>query len=604
MNTQADFAATLVDEWVIAGVRDAVVSPGSRSSPLAVALLADPAVRVHVRLDERSAAFFAIGCSLGTGRPTVLVTTSGTAAAEVHAAVIEADLGGVPLIVCTADRPPELHRVGAPQTIDQQGLFGGAVRLYLEPGVPDEATRGTWRSMASRLVAESVAGPRGPGPVHCNLAFRDPLTGERGEPAPKRRSGARSPWHERTGGVGASRAAVAALLGAVAGVERGVIIAGAGAGGARPEDEDGATTGGSSPDAAPVLALARALGWPVLTDPRAWPREPYPEVVAACDGLVRSSAALSVLLPDVVLHLGAPHASKVLASWCVTTSAAGAEHVVVDPYGRFQDPDRTASKLIAADPAELALAAVERLDASAGTVTDRTWLSSWQRAEQAAQEAIDEVLAPHVEVTEPGVARDLFALLPPGATLVASSSMPIRDLEWFARARPGAPAVLANRGANGIDGITSTVLGVASACDGAGGPVVGLLGDLAFLHDVSGLVWGAAEERPDATLVVVDNAGGGIFNFLPYAASLDEASFERGFATPQACDLGHVALGFGCGVLVVDKIADLGTALDTAIAEGGLQVVLVRTERRANVALHEELHAAVASAVDLSLAVG
>jgi 2-succinyl-5-enolpyruvyl-6-hydroxy-3-cyclohexene-1-carboxylate synthase len=287
----------------------------------------------------------------------------------------------------------------------------------------------------------------------------------------------------------------------------------------------------------------------------------------------------------------------------VATAAGGAAHVLVDPYGRFQDPDRLATSVIVADPGELARAAAERLHGAA--TSNGRWLAAWRAADDSAQQAIDEVLARYGEVTEPGVARELFAVAPRDAAIVASSSMPIRDLEWFTRPRPGAPLVLANRGANGIDGVTSTVLGVASARAAADrGPTIGLIGDLAFLHDVSALVWGAAEERPDATLVVVDNAGGGIFNFLPYSASLDEASFERAFGTPQACDLGHVALAFGCGATVVEKLADLGEALAGAIAEGGLQVVLVRTERRANVRLHEELHAAIAAAVDASVLPG
>lgn len=595
MSTQSDFAATLVDEWARAGVRDAVISPGSRSSPLAIALLADRLVRTHVRLDERSAAFFAIGCSLASGRPTVVVTTSGTAAAEVHAAVLEADLAGVPLVVCTADRPPELHGVGASQTVDQTGLYGGAVRCYVEPGVPDEATRGTWRSLASRLVAEALAGPAGPGPVHANLAFRDPLAGEVRELAPARSAPDRAPWHEVVRVPAAGERAVGALAGRIAGVARGAIVAGAGAAGA-----GGPLGGGAGPGAVAVFALARALGWPVLADPRAWPRTPEPELVAAADGVLRSTGAVERLRPDVVLHLGAPPASKVLAHWCAATAAAGTAHLLVDPYGRFQDPDRIMASVIAADPAELALAAARRIAGLPAPSSD--WLASWQAVERAAQQAIGEVLAAHGECTEPGVARALFAVLPDGATLVTSSSMPVRDIEWYAAPRPGAPRVLANRGANGIDGVTSTVLGAAATARAeGGGPVVGLLGDLAFLHDVSALVWGAAEQRPDATLVVVDNAGGGIFSFLPHATALDEASFERVFGTPQACDVGHVALAFGCGVLVVERLADLGEALAAAFVEGGLQVLLVRTERRANAALHDELSSAVAAAVDAAL---
>jgi 2-succinyl-5-enolpyruvyl-6-hydroxy-3-cyclohexene-1-carboxylate synthase len=262
-----------------------------------------------------------------------------------------------------------------------------------------------------------------------------------------------------------------------------------------------------------------------------------------------------------------------------------------------------------ADPDELARAAVARLgrygpgDERTGTAAaPDSWLSCWNRAERAAQSAIDKILSEDGEVTEPGVARELFSILPERSTLVVSSSMPVRDIEWYSRPRPSAPRVLANRGANGIDGVTSTVLGVASAIgNDAVFPVVGLIGDLAFLHDVSALVWGAAEKRPSAILVVIDNAGGGIFNFLPYATSLDEATFERGFGTPQVCDLAGVALAFGCSVVVVEQISELAGAIAAASSEGGLVVVLVRSERGANVALHDRLNAAIASAVDSAL---
>ncbi len=610
MSTQADFAATLVDEWVRAGVRDAVLCPGSRSAPLAAALLAREDLRVHVRLDERSAAFFAIGCALGSGRPAVVVTTSGTAAAELHAAVLEADLGGIPLVVCTADRPPELHGVGAPQTVDQRGLFGRAVRLYAEPGVADEASRGSWRSLASRLVAAAASGPGGPGPVHANLAFRDPLTGDTGELPAHRRFlsppilggdgpvGADVPWHSGVRSSAAGSEAVDALEALVARSDRGVVVAGAGAAGSGRAGQEG------------VLELARVLGWPVLADPRAWPRVPAPGVVSAADGVLRSSVASEHLAPDMVLHLGAPHASKVLASWCAETARQGAVHVLVDPFGRFQDPDRITSVVLGADPGELCASVAAVLDVR--TKADRGgWLASWRVAESAAQSAIDGVLARRDACSEPGVARELFDLLPAGATLVVASSMPIRDVEWYTRPRAGAARVLANRGANGIDGVTSTVLGVAASSAAGGGPgggsrngtvpVVGLLGDLAFLHDLSGLVWGSAESRPDATLVVVDNGGGGIFDFLPHASSLDERRFERGFRTPQASDIAGVARALGCNVREITSRAQLSGALAGSIADTGTSVVLVRTASEGNVALHDEIHAAVVAAVDDAL---
>ncbi len=590
MSTQAEFAATLVDEWARSGVRDAIVCPGSRSSPLAVALLADRRLEVHVRLDERSAGFFAIGCALASGRAVVVLTTSGTAAVELHAAVVEADLAGVPLVVCTADRPPSLHGIGAPQTVGQQRLFGPVVRHYAEPGVARDADRRAWRSLASRLVAESLAGPRGPGPVHVNLAFVEPLTGAAAA-APPARAGEGEPWHTVSRGGAASNEAVEAFVELASRRDRGVLVAGEGA--------PGAAGGG----VAAVLGLARALGWPVLADVRAWPRTPDPHVVVAADGVARSLAALGALRPDVVVHLGSPHASKALARWCAATAELGTDHVLVDPFGRFQDPERVASTVVAADPGVLAARATARLAGRPGR--DEQWLGRWRTADAAAQLAIDDVLAPIGPCTEPAVARALHASVPEGATLVVSSSMPVRDLEWFAAARPGAPRVLANRGANGIDGVTSTVLGAAAVRERGAGPVVGLIGDLAFFHDLSGLVWGAAERPPDATLVVVDNAGGGIFDFLSYPSELDPATYERAFATPQRSDVGAVARALGCTVHEVHEIRVLGPELAAASSAGdGIHVVHVRTDRSRNVSLHGELERAIVASVDAAVGSG
>ena len=607
MSTQAEFAATLADEWARAGVRDAVVCPGSRSAPLALALLAEARVTVHVRLDERSAGFFAIGCAKATGRAVVVVTTSGTAAAELHPSVLEADLAGVPLIVCTADRPPVLHGVGAPQTVCQQRIYGPAVRFYAEPGVAGGVDRRAWRSIGSRLVAEALGGPCGPGPVHANLAFAEPLTGTVDQ-LPPGRGGADDPWHAVTRGGAASDAAVGSLLAAVGRSARGVIVAGDGATGAGGDDPgDTGEGGGRAAPGAPgtgtpsrrvaAIELARALRWPVLADPRAWPRTPDPCVVASAAAIARSPAATGALRPDVVVHLGAPHASKAVAAWTAATARLGTHHVLVDPYGRYQDPDRTAATVVAADPAELSRRAANSvLTAPAGA-----WLERWIAADAAAQRAIDGVLADHAECTEPGVARALHAAVPEGATIVVSSSMPVRDLEWFAGARAGAPRVIANRGANGIDGVVSTVLGAAAARARAEGPVLGLMGDLAFLHDVSGLVWGQAEQPPDATLVVVDNGGGGIFDFLPYATELDGRSFDRAFATPQRADVAVVARAFGCTVRELGALAELAPAVAVATADRGITVVIARTDRKANVALHAELEHAVTAAVDDAL---
>jgi 2-succinyl-5-enolpyruvyl-6-hydroxy-3-cyclohexene-1-carboxylate synthase len=586
----ASFSATLVDEWVRAGLTDAVLAPGSRSTPLAVALARESRIALHVRLDERSAAFFALGIGLATGRPAVLLTTSGTAAVEVHAAVVEAHLSRVPMIVCTADRPPELHHVGAPQTIEQGGLFAGAVRFFAEPGLPDDGGRWSWRSLGSRLVAEATVGPMGPGPVHANLAFREPLLETPDELPPGRRNG--RPWH-RAGGVRRvpEPASLDALVGLARPAARGLIVAGAGAG---------------TPEV--VRRLADTLGWPVLADPRSGarvPGTPGAATVAAADALLRVESFAASHLPEIVLRLGAPWASKVLSGWLTSCAAAGAVQVMVDPHWAWRDPGREADMVIAADPDHLIEALVSRVPAGVASgrsawAAPASWSAAWAEAEASAQGAIEGALGRHDEATEPGVARAVFAWAPPGSTVVASSSMPVRDLEWFAAPRSDPPRVLANRGANGIDGVASTTLGVAAAAAGTGGPVVGLLGDLAFLHDSTALLQGRREPALPAVLVVIDNGGGGIFSFLPQAGELDEAMFERLFGTPQRIDVADLARAAGCDTIEVARSREVPAQLDSALSHAGRRgpaVLVVRTDRKANTALHSELEAEVALAL-------
>ncbi|MDQ1403557.1 MAG: 2-succinyl-5-enolpyruvyl-6-hydroxy-3-cyclohexene-carboxylate synthase [Actinomycetota bacterium] len=561
---QAAFAHTLVDEWVRGGVSDAVVAPGSRSTPLAMALITEGRMRVHVIVDERSAAFFALGLGLATGRPAVVLTTSGTAAVELHPAIVEAHHAGVPLIACTADRPPALQGIGAPQTIDQSNLFPGVLRFAAAPGLPTNAGRGTWRSLAARAVLEATAGPDGPGPVHLNLAFDDPLVAEPAGLAPGRASG--GPWH-----VAARRHqpppddVVDFLLAASA---RGVIVAGAGAG-----------------DPAAVHAAAAALGWPVLADPRSGCRIPAVTTVAAADALLRSPSFVEAHRPEAVLRLGAPWASKVLsqalAEWDVPV-------VHVDPFGRWLDPERVATRVVHADPT----AVCEAVAAKGASDRLGTWAESWAASESSAQAGIDAALADIVPITEPWLARVLVAQLPDGAALVTSSSMPVRDIEWYSRPRTGLK-VLANRGANGIDGVVSTALGVAAS---HAGPTVALVGDLAFLHDTNGLlaINGTAAGL-DCTIVVVDNDGGGIFSFLPQATEISEPRFERLFGTPHGLDLATVAAAHGAPAYRVDALPDFLPTVDAAMAAGGVRVVHVRTDRRLNVSVHQRIHDSVAA---------
>lgn len=575
-DTQATFCATLVDEWARGGVRAAVVCPGSRSTPLALALadLADDGrLALHVHHDERSGGFMALGLARATGHAVVVLTTSGTAAVELHPAVVEAHHAGVPLLVCTADRPPELRDVGAPQTIDQTRLYGGAVRWFADPGPPELASAPRWRALAARALAETAGPP--PGPVHLNLPFREPLVGTPDPSLPPGRSGGR-PW------VVAPPAPLLwpeeLEIGALRG-RRGLILAGHPCG--DPDD---------------VGRVAEGLGWPLVADPlsSAWA---VPSgsgcpggvvAVAHLDAILRSEAARAALRPDTVLRIGRPPASRVVDEWL---ASCGADEIVV-PGGAWTDPPGAAATVIRADPAEV-------LHALAGEIvaTERVpgWLDAWCAAGRAAVTAAAETLATLPEPHEPGVARDVVAALPAGAALVISSSMPIRDVERYAVPRDDL-RVVANRGANGIDGVVSTAVGVALA----GGPVALLIGDLAFLHDSNGLL-GIAGRDVDLVCVVVDNDGGGIFSFLPQARHLEGARFEALFGTPHGLDLVAVAAALGVPARAVGAGEDVAVSVAGAVASGGVHVLVVRTDRSGNVDVHQRIDAAIAAAVESAL---
>jgi 2-succinyl-5-enolpyruvyl-6-hydroxy-3-cyclohexene-1-carboxylate synthase len=555
--TQATFCATLVDEWVRAGVGHAVVAPGSRSTPMALALAARPELTVHVHHDERCAAFTALGIGLATGAAAVLLCTSGTAATHFHGAVVEAHQAGVPLVVVTADRPPELRDVGAPQAIDQTHLYGRAVRWFHEPGVADEAARGSWRTLGARSVAQATGWPGRPGPVHLNLAFREPLTGEPG-PLPAARDDREpphaSPWASTWRGVSPWTAVRWCDLAG----RRGVVVA-----------------GGRSHDAA---ALGARLRWPVIVGAQG-KGDVDARVVSHGDALLRDPAVADALRPEAVLRVGPLPSSRVVNEWLARSAAV--EHVIADDW---LDPAGTVATFDLGRGVPPALA-------DAPSPSPDGWADRWRRLDDAADVAIAAVLADHPEPTEPGTARTLLATLPAGAHLVVSSSMPVRDLEWYAEPRPDV-TVHANRGANGIDGVLSTAVGVALATYA---PTACLIGDVAFLHDSNALL-GLARRAVDLTVVVVDNDGGGIFSFLPQASTVAPERFELLYGTPHGVRVEALAAAHGLQAVTVASAAALAPAIRASVQTGGARLVVVRTDRRANVVLHHELHAAVAAA--------
>ncbi|MDH2426204.1 2-succinyl-5-enolpyruvyl-6-hydroxy-3-cyclohexene-1-carboxylic-acid synthase [Sphaerisporangium sp. TRM90804] len=547
MNPATALSTVLVDELVRCGVTDVVLAPGSRSAPLAIAAHADSRIRLHVRVDERSASFLAIGLARRSQRPVALVCTSGTAAANFHPAVIEAHESGVPLLVLTADRPPELRDTGASQTIDQVKLYGSSVRWFCEVGVPEERPGQVayWRSLACRAYQRAL-GPADPGPVHLNLAFREPLIPD-GDPS----------WCEPLDGGPAGpwvrfRLAPPSVGLHVPATRRGVLVVGDGAVNVRR-----------------YVAAAGMAGWPVLSEPTGGAR--YGDhAISAYHFLLGTPEFADAHVPDVVVTLGRPSLSRPLLSWL---KRAG-EHVVVTAgAARWPDPTRSATQV--AEVAEIPVAP-----------GDDTWLRSWRSAEAAAREAVDAVLDDS-GTTEPRVARDLAEALPNNSLLFCGSSMPIRDLDQAMRPRRGV-RLMANRGASGIDGLVSTAAGAALAHNG---PSYALLGDLTFLHDQNGLIIGPREPRPDLCLVVVNNDGGGIFSLLPQAAL--PGPFERVFGTPHGVDLSYVAAATGTPHTLLSSIGDLPKALRGE----GPRMVEVRTDREENARVHAALRESTQKAV-------
>jgi len=546
-----------VDELVRCGMRAACTAPGSRSTPLVLSLVRDERLRCYSHLDERVAGFFAVGLAKASGLPVAVACTSGTAAVELAPAVYEAREARVPLVVLTADRPPELRDVGAGQTIDQLKLYGDAAKWFVEVGT-HEATpaRLRWiRTLACRAFWTATTGRRGP--VHLNLPLREPLVLDEGETLPPDDSGRPGgrPWV-----VHAQAAAQPAQV--TFGGARGVIVAG------RDERH-------------PALpaALARAAercGYPLLADPLSGARRGG-AAVAHYDALLRDEAFAAAHAPDFVLRVGDLPTSKPLRQWLA--GQADAAQVRLDPEEGWQDPDGVVETMLVADP----VATLDALDASA----DPAWLRSWRLADEAAARAIAATLGD--ALSEPLVAAQLGADLPATATCFVASSMPVRDVETFWPARDAPPRALSHRGANGIDGTVSGALGAAA---GGAGPVVLLIGDVALAYDLGALAAGTRLGL-SLTIVLLNNDGGGIFSFLPVARERD--AFEEHVATPHGLDFARAAALYGCAYTRADDPAALRTALDAA--GDGVALIEVRTDRDENVALHRRVWAAVADAL-------
>lgn len=567
-NANTALASAFAEELARGGVRLAVISPGSRSTPLAVALWRQPEIEVSVIVDERSAGFFALGAAQASGEPVALLCTSGTALVNYHPAVAEADESAIPLLVLSADRPPELRGIGAGQTIDQIKTFGSSVRWFCEVGTHEADDEGLlhYRSVACRALSMAHGEVR-PGPVHLNLPWREPLA-----PVPVERAVTATDPLALQGRDKRPLTAVTQIdlepsvflldemAGHIGDAISGVIVAG------RQLDPELRE---------PLAHLARVSGFPILADPtsqlRCGPHD-RSHIVAAYDLLLRDEHFARSVVPELVLRFGEMPTSKPLRAWL---AASGADEIVIDPYGGWNEPTNRAAAILRADPTELASGWAARLEGLEGRERPRP--DRWLEAETAAQAALSQAFAEDKEITEPALHRVLGEAHRDGDLVYTSSSMPIRDQEAFLAASTTDALFLSNRGANGIDGLISSGIGAAHA---SGRPTTIVVGDLGLLHDLGSLASLRDVETP-VRIVVIDNDGGGIFHFLPQESALPDDEFEALLGTPRGIDAAKAAELFDLPHRHLESLADLPEAL-----AAGTGLIEVKTDRRTNVEAH------------------
>jgi 2-succinyl-5-enolpyruvyl-6-hydroxy-3-cyclohexene-1-carboxylate synthase len=585
-----------VDELARCGMRDACTSPGSRCTPLVLTLAREQRLRCHSHIDERCSGFFALGLAKASALPVAIACTSGTAVAELLPAVVEAYEGRVPLIVLSADRPPELREVGAGQTIDQLKIFGRFAKWFFEVGTHEPSSeRVRWmRTLACRAYWTALEGR--PGVVHLNFPLREPLVCDEAPPAGgEGRPDGRS-FVSRPAQTFDSDAAAAMLLEPIGRSRRGVLVAG--------RHERNTALGAAAEH------FCELVGWPLLADPMSGARR-GDAAVAHYDALLREPGFAHRHTPDFVLRVGDLPVSKPLRTWLASLNDT--PQVALDPEGAWQDPASAVSDSLATEPAAM-LGALARLLETASATQDQgpdqgdDWLASWRSADERAAEAILGTLA-EGGLSEPSVAAELGVLLPQEATLFVASSMPVRDIETFWPARPDPPRVLCNRGANGIDGTVSSALGAAAA---SRAPVVLLIGDVALAYDISALL---AVRRLELklTIVLLNNEGGGIFDFLPVASTemardtspgaLDDYEaapdiYTRHIATPTGLDFATAAELYGLDHKSVANIGGFRAALERALALPGSTILEARTERARNVELHRRVWSTVSDALN------
>ncbi|MEE2668839.1 MAG: 2-succinyl-5-enolpyruvyl-6-hydroxy-3-cyclohexene-1-carboxylic-acid synthase [Gemmatimonadota bacterium] len=586
------WARAFIDELARQGVEHASLAPGSRSTPLVMACARDKRIRTWVHLDERCAGFFALGIGRSSGRPSAVITTSGTATANILPAVVEASHAGVPMVVLTADRPPELRGTDANQTIDQRAIYGSFVRENLDAGMPSaEALRGV-RTLACRAMASTLT-PR-PGPVHVNLPFEKPLepTELSAEDEAKLRKMDPLGLDGRADGLPLSAVDwqptrvptedLKKVLGVLKGSVRGVIVAGP----TREPEVVGPAIG----------LLARATGFPVLADPLSGARfGTYcgRQLVTTFDLFLRKSLVRRALRPDVVLRIGGPPTSASVLTYI--HEYRGIPQVLIRSGPWWRDHVEAASHVIHGD-------VVDFLESMASSLCDPSsseWCTRWVDLDRTARAVLT---ANSEEPFEGKVLAAVAGSLPPKGALFVSNSMPVRDLDAFGGGGSKAFRVFGNRGASGIDGIVSTVAGITAAVKGmevdATGetqlPVVAVLGDVAFHHDMNGLL-AVSKYQLDVLFVVINNDGGGIFHMLPIRDH--EPEFTSHFAAPHGLNFTHAAEMYGIRYRYLEEASMLGEALGDLLSETGPRILEIRSDRAKNVRRRKEIEKAVCQAV-------
>ena len=591
------YVCAFVDELQRAGIHNVVVCPGSRSTPLALACAAQPGLHTWMHVDERSAAFFALGMAKRSGQPVALVCTSGTATANFFPAIVEAKLTHVPLLVLTSDRPHELRENGAPQTIDQTHLYGSHVKWFVDVALP-EATNSALRyirTLADRASALTASIPVGP--VHLNFPLREPLTPApiAEQPLPSIAQRDTLAWLGRpnnepyvtvrdAGERGEpDMETITHLTKLIGKAKRGLIIIG-------PQEDEELV--------APLISVAQLLGYPILADPLSQLRSVgtslQSHIITSYDAFLRINAFVDMMQPDLVLRFGAMPTAKPVLTYL--KRYASSNLLVIDGNEDWQEPTQLATELIHAHPAALCNALITSLSGENGVihqarVGEDKWLSIWQNADKYTKQALQTTIQDFPATFEGRVFTELTHLLPENAMLYVGNSMPIRDLDTFFWGSNSKIRIMGNRGANGIDGIVSSALGASAM---SSGPNVLVLGDLSFFHDMNGLL-AAKLHKLDLTIIVINNDGGGIFSFLPQADYPEH--FEQLFGTPIGLDFSHVAAMYGGEYQRVTDWNAFRTAVQGDMRDGGLHLVEITTERESNVRMHRQLWQSVGQAL-------